>query len=80
MGVTVADIGRIASKHAKVTVSQKSLNNSRDRPVTKHSSHGNMHQSKAEKQMNEQNPLVGNVEHMDTSQDDRKYSQVLDVN
>lgn len=55
-----------------MTVSHKSLSNSKEKPVTKHSSRGMMHQSKAEKQMNDQNSALMNVEEMDTSQNDSK--------
>ena len=67
-GANFADIGRIASKHVKVTVSQKNSHNSR--PVTalrKTSKETVMQQPKDTKESAEDNVKQSTVEEMDTT-------------
>ena len=75
-GVKFADIGRIASKHVKVTVSHKNSNNSKERPVTspKYQSDAMMQQKERDDATAVKDGDIQKVEDMDTSPQDGKYS------
>ena len=80
-GVNFADIGRIASKHVKVTVSHKgSTSPSRDRRGSPKSQENNMMQNHVkEEEAKETNKNFNNeVEEMDTREGDYIYRSRLE--